>query len=149
MALLFAVAQKVFWSSSCIYQPIVASKLNFLTISPTLALRPQKLVFRIKPTLTSRKIERQGYLLQSTELSCFVTYRIRQSTWNRFQSITKQKTPLSELLRKATTDDPVAPVLSDLQFEAIDRRLKIAINTVKKCIKQHGESAVLISDAVV
>lgn len=75
--------------------------------------------------------------------------RIRQSTWNRFQSISKQNTPLSDLLRKATKDDPVAPLLSDLQFRALDRRLKIAIDTVKKCIKKHGETAVLASDETV
>jgi len=75
--------------------------------------------------------------------------RIRQSTWNRFQSISKQKTSLSELLRKATKDDPVAPILSDLQYKAIDRRLKIAINAVKTCIRQHGENAVLVSDELV
>lgn len=72
--------------------------------------------------------------------------RIRQSTWNRFRSVKNQKMSLSEILRKSAKDDPLAPVLSDLQFKAIDRRLKIAIDTVEKCIKQYGESAVLISD---
>lgn len=72
--------------------------------------------------------------------------RIRRSTWNRFRSISKQKTPLSEILRKSTKDDPVAPVLSDLQFKAIDRRLRIAMNTLQRCIEEYGESAVLISD---
>lgn len=75
--------------------------------------------------------------------------RIRRSTWNRFLSVSNQESSLSELLCKATKDDPVAPVLSDLQFKAIDRRLKIAIDTVKKCIKLHGENSVLISDEVV
>lgn len=72
--------------------------------------------------------------------------RIRQSTWHRFRSVKNQKMSLSEILRKSAKDDPLAPVLSDLQFKAIDRRLKIAIDTVEKCIKQYGESAVLISD---
>ena len=84
-----------------------------------------------------------------SQLNCVLSCRIRQSTWNRFQSISKQKTSLSELLRKATKDDPVAPILSDLQYKAIDRRLKIAINAVKTCIRQHGENAVLVSDELV
>ena len=78
--------------------------------------------------------------------SFLICFRIRRSTWNRFRSISKQKTPLSEILRKSTKDDPVAPVLSDLQFKAIDRRLRIAMNTVQRCIEEYGESAVLISD---
>lgn len=51
---------------------------------------------------------------------------------------------LSELLRKATENDPVSPVLSDPHFKAIDRRLKIIINTVNKCLEDHGEERVLI-----
>lgn len=72
--------------------------------------------------------------------------KIRRSTWNRFQSIATKNTPLSELLRKATEEDPVAPVLSDPHFRAIDRRMKIAIDTIKKCIKSHGEAGVLVSE---
>ena len=75
-----------------------------------------------------------------------ISFRLRRSTWNRFQSIATKKTPLSELLRKATEEDPVAPVLSDPHFRAIDRRMKIAIDTIKKCIKSHGEAGVLVSE---
>ncbi|CAH3042017.1 unnamed protein product [Porites lobata] len=74
--------------------------------------------------------------------------KVRKSTWNRFLSLSRQRIPLSELLRQATKDDPVAPVLSEPQFKAIDRRLKIAMDTVKKCIRQNGESAVLVADQV-
>lgn len=81
------------------------------------------------------------------ELKCrLFSFRIRRSTWNRFQSIATKNTPLSELLRKATEEDPVAPVLSDPHFRAIDRRMKIAIDTIKKCIKSHGEARVLVSE---
>lgn len=83
------------------------------------------------------------------ELKCrLFSFRIRRSTWNRFQSIATKNTPLSELLRKATEEDPVAPVLSDPHFRAIDRRMKIAIDTIKKCIKSHGEAGVLFSEDV-
>lgn len=75
--------------------------------------------------------------------------RLRLSTWNRFQSIARGKTPLSELLRKATENDPVSPVLSDPHFKAIDRRLKIIINTVNKCIRDYGEKGVLIIEDMV
>lgn len=75
-----------------------------------------------------------------------ISFRLRRSTWNRFQSIATKNTPLSELLRKATEEDPVAPVLSDPHFRAIDRRMKIAIDTIKKCIKSHGEAGVLVSE---
>lgn len=75
--------------------------------------------------------------------------RIRLSTWNRFQSIARGKMSLSELLRKATENDPVSPVLSDSHFKAIDRRLKIIVNTVNKCLEDHGEERVLIIEDMV
>ncbi|XP_078358088.1 glycosaminoglycan xylosylkinase-like [Oculina patagonica] len=75
--------------------------------------------------------------------------KLRRSTWNRFLAISRKKTPLSELLRKATEEDPVAPILSDPHFKAIDRRMKIAIDTVKMCIENHGEDRVLVSEEVV
>lgn len=56
---------------------------------------------------------------------------------------------LSELLRKATENDPVSPVLSDPHFKAIDRRLKIIVSTVNKCLEDHGEERVLIIEDMV
>ena len=40
--------------------------------------------------------------------------------------------------------DPIAPVVTETHLQALDRRLRIALDTIDKCIKDNGESHVLV-----
>ncbi len=45
---------------------------------------------------------------------------------------------LSAALRSAMSHDKLTPVLTEPHLDALDRRLKIILKTVAKCIKKNG-----------
>jgi glycosaminoglycan xylosylkinase len=53
---------------------------------------------------------------------------------------------LSRVLREVVAEDPIAPLLSDPHYEAIDRRLAIVLHTVDQLIRSSSAEQVLISD---
>ncbi len=53
---------------------------------------------------------------------------------------------LSEVLREILSGEPIAPVLNEPTYVAIDRRLHKIIDTVNRCIQKNGIDNVLIDD---
>lgn len=63
--------------------------------------------------------------------------RIRRSTWDALQQFRDGK--LSETMRAVLSHDAIAPVLSDLHLEALDRRLTDIFDAVNSCVSGHGD----------
>ena len=73
---------------------------------------------------------------------CLFYFRIRLSTYTRFKQLSDGV--LSEVLRQILSRDPIAPVLWDPHFKALDRRLMDILDVINKCIETHGNDYVMI-----
>ncbi|XP_077987000.1 glycosaminoglycan xylosylkinase-like [Glandiceps talaboti] len=76
----------------------------------------------------------------------FQCCKIRSSTWQKLQTL--KSGTLSSLLRQALSHDPVSPVLSELHYESLDRRLRAILTEVDKCFKSKGHNQVLVNGYV-
>jgi len=70
--------------------------------------------------------------------------RIRAKTLERLHELTDGA--LSRIMRKVTAEDPIAPLLADAHFKAMDRRLAIVLHTVDDFVRESSIDAVLVSD---
>ncbi|KAI0219918.1 hypothetical protein LSAT2_028553, partial [Lamellibrachia satsuma] len=61
-----------------------------------------------------------------------VTARVRQQTYDRLLELSNGT--LSRILRHLLAYDPIAPVINELHFAAIDRRLGHVIEMIQDCI---------------
>ncbi|XP_078691278.1 extracellular serine/threonine protein kinase FAM20C-like [Branchiostoma floridae x Branchiostoma belcheri] len=71
---------------------------------------------------------------------------IRKSTWARLQLLAREEYRLSDVMRESMQSDPIAPILTEPHLLALDRRLRIILNTVDECIKKKGAENVLLED---
>ena len=62
-----------------------------------------------------------------------------------FKLLVLQDGILGEVLKSVLSQDPVAPILTDLHLEAMDRRLKYVIGVIKDCIGKMGSQNVLFN----
>jgi len=69
---------------------------------------------------------------------------LRKSTYDNLLAI--QGGILSKKLRQAIDHDPIAPILQPAWFPALERRLKIILALVERCIVANGRSNVLVQD---
>lgn len=53
---------------------------------------------------------------------------------------------LSGRLRKALLSDPISPILTEPHLQAVDRRLRTAVDVTKTCISAKGIDNVVIDD---
>ena len=53
---------------------------------------------------------------------------------------------LSDLMRDSLSTDPVSPILLERHLLALDRRVKILLKTVYKCMRKNGPHRVVIDD---
>ena len=74
----------------------------------------------------------------------FYHFRIRSETYRRLNRL--KGGVLSSVLRHILSHDPLAPVLIEPHYSALDRRLKAVIQTIEKCIARFGVTYVLQSD---
>ncbi|XP_048186691.1 extracellular serine/threonine protein kinase FAM20C [Perognathus longimembris pacificus] len=72
--------------------------------------------------------------------------RIRKSTYLRLQLLAKEEHKLSLLMAESLRRDRVAPVLYRLHLDALDRRLRIALQAVRDCVDKHGLGSVVDDD---
>ncbi|XP_053380958.1 glycosaminoglycan xylosylkinase-like [Mercenaria mercenaria] len=70
--------------------------------------------------------------------------RIRESTWLRLHMFGDGM--LSDVLEAVLSADPIAPVISQHHFRAMDRRLSTVVNTVKTCLTKFSVNEVLIKN---
>ncbi|XP_034750389.1 extracellular serine/threonine protein kinase FAM20C-like isoform X1 [Etheostoma cragini] len=68
--------------------------------------------------------------------------RIRRSTWQRLRLLSLPLYRLSDVMRASLSHDPlhsVAPLLSEPNLAALDRRLKTVLETVRRCQNRQSE----------
>ena len=75
--------------------------------------------------------------------ACFLR-RIRASTAKRLRELAGGV--LSRALRELVADDPVAPLLTEPHFIAMDRRLATVLHSIDSYIRSSSVENVLISD---
>ena len=71
-------------------------------------------------------------------------FRIRRTTYERLKLL--RGGVLSSVLRHILSRDPIAPILIEQHFPALDRRLEDVIKTIENCIARFGDLYVLQSD---
>uniref|UniRef100_V9KB86 Dentin matrix protein 4 n=1 Tax=Callorhinchus milii TaxID=7868 RepID=V9KB86_CALMI len=72
--------------------------------------------------------------------------RIKQSTYLRLQLLAREEYKLSEVVRESLLKDKLSPVLIEPHLRAMDRRLRIILNSVSDCIEKEGYSNVIGND---
>lgn len=71
--------------------------------------------------------------------------RFRSSTWERLKAIGNGGAQtLSQRLSHSLQKDPLAPVLHEKHFAAIDERFQTALQTIQECISKYGDAIVLV-----
>ena len=75
-----------------------------------------------------------------------IFYRIRDSTYERLKLLSSGVlgTTLSQILSR----DPIAPVLWDPFYDALDKRLEKVLHVIDTCLQKHGASHVLVPDSL-
>lgn len=71
---------------------------------------------------------------------------IRQSTLRRIINFNDGEHHLSELMRTSLERDPVDPVVSELHFIALDRRVGIILQTIRDCLARKSTEEVISFD---
>ncbi|XP_054715736.1 extracellular serine/threonine protein CG31145-like isoform X2 [Uloborus diversus] len=71
---------------------------------------------------------------------------IRLSTFNRLFTFHTGPARLSDLMRESMANDPVAPVLTEAHLQALDRRVGIILEAVRKCLRVNRPDLVFLDD---
>jgi len=69
---------------------------------------------------------------------------LRKSTYDNLLAF--QSGSLTRKLRRALDRDPIAPILQPAWFPALERRLKVVLALVERCIGANGRSKVLVRE---
>ena len=70
--------------------------------------------------------------------------RLRKSTYDRLRVL--QNGVLGDVMKQVMSRDPIAPILVDHHYVAVDRRLATIIDVVQDCMTSRGGRKVLIDD---
>ena len=54
---------------------------------------------------------------------------------------------LSEALKKIMEREPIAPILDEDHYPAMDRRISYILDTVEECVEKYGREDVLVKDS--
>ncbi|KAG9264370.1 extracellular serine/threonine protein kinase FAM20C-like [Astyanax mexicanus] len=72
--------------------------------------------------------------------------RVRRSTYLRLQLLAKEEYQLSSLMEESLLRDRLTPILIKPHLQALDRRLRLALNVLAECVEKEGYSAVVEDD---
>uniref|UniRef100_A0AAR2KII0 FAM20 C-terminal domain-containing protein n=1 Tax=Pygocentrus nattereri TaxID=42514 RepID=A0AAR2KII0_PYGNA len=72
--------------------------------------------------------------------------RVRRSTYLRLQLLAKEEYQLSSLMEESLLRDRLVPILIKPHLQALDRRLRLALNVLAECIEKEGYTAVVEHD---
>lgn len=86
--------------------------------------------------------------LPDTEPSFLRFGSIKKSTYLRLQLLATEPYRLSELLREALADDPLAPILAEPHLRALDRRLGKVLAAVGRCLARAARPGEVVVDDV-
>ncbi|PRD22885.1 UNVERIFIED_CONTAM: Fam20c, partial [Trichonephila clavipes] len=75
-------------------------------------------------------------ILAPLQQCCFLHFK----TFHRLVELQQGEMKLSTLMRCSLYKDPLNPVLLDSHLKALDRRLEIVLQTIRKCIKIHSKN---------
>ncbi|KAK3519831.1 hypothetical protein QTP70_006619 [Hemibagrus guttatus] len=71
---------------------------------------------------------------------------VRRSTYLRLQLLAKEEYQLSSLMEESLSHDRLSPILIRPHLQALDRRLRLALNVLAECVEKEGYSAVVEDD---
>ncbi|PIK46114.1 putative extracellular serine/threonine protein kinase FAM20C [Apostichopus japonicus] len=75
---------------------------------------------------------------EKDELSCLAPLKqccfVRNSTYHRLLLLNKDEYKLGDVMRESMSTDPIAPVLYEPHYEALNRRLRIIIDVIDGCL---------------
>ena len=83
-------------------------------------------------------------IVYCSEQMFFILFRLRKSLHKRLLQL--RNGVLSEVMRTILAKDPLAPVLIEPYYEAMDRRLVHVLDIIDSCVEKNGPEFVLISD---
>uniref|UniRef100_W5KLK3 FAM20C golgi associated secretory pathway kinase n=1 Tax=Astyanax mexicanus TaxID=7994 RepID=W5KLK3_ASTMX len=69
-----------------------------------------------------------------------------RSTYLRLQLLAKEEYQLSSLMEESLLRDRLTPILIKPHLQALDRRLRLALNVLAECVEKEGYSAVVEDD---
>ncbi|XP_076852940.1 extracellular serine/threonine protein kinase FAM20C isoform X1 [Brachyhypopomus gauderio] len=72
--------------------------------------------------------------------------RVRRSTYLRLQLLAKEEYRLSSLMEESLLRDRLAPVLIGPHLQALDRRLRLALDVLAECVEKEGYATVVEED---
>lgn len=70
--------------------------------------------------------------------------RLRKSTYENLKAM--QNGLLKKKLQESLSKDPIAPILDNAWYPALERRLKIVLQVMDRCLVANGPEAVLVED---
>lgn len=74
--------------------------------------------------------------------------QVKASTLKTLLKLYSGKRPLSEVLKAAMNNDPIAPILWEPHFPALDRRLVIILKEIRRCLqREHIENTEETTDS--
>lgn len=82
----------------------------------------------------------------SSITTIFISSRVRKSTYLRLQLLAKEEYKLSSLMEESLLHDSLSPILIRPHLQALDRRLRLALNVLSNCVDKEGYSAVVEND---
>uniref|UniRef100_A0AAQ5Z9U7 FAM20 C-terminal domain-containing protein n=1 Tax=Amphiprion ocellaris TaxID=80972 RepID=A0AAQ5Z9U7_AMPOC len=74
--------------------------------------------------------------------------RVRKSTYLRLQLLAKEEFQLSSLMEESLLRDRLSPVLIQPHLQAMDRRLRLVLQVLSRCIEKEGHVNVVEEDLV-
>lgn len=72
-------------------------------------------------------------------------FRLRRSTYKTLQTLKDGR--LTKKLKALLKTDPLAPVLEKVWYPALERRMKLILTTLDRCISARGRDDVLVDDS--
>lgn len=78
-----------------------------------------------------------------------MNFRIRNSTYQTLLDLSTESSRLGNFLRFSLSQDPLSPVVTEIFYKTLDRRLEQIVREIEKCIENHGDEKVLVPGEMV
>lgn len=85
------------------------------------------------------KAYEDDYTILTGIIQCCI---IRETTLKTLLNFHNGPKPLSQIMRESLSKDPIAPVLAEQHLIALDRRVQIILQELRKCVNEFGKKNV-------